>query len=140
MDRLTKGFSILNGEVAVGVLPTPKTLRIAKALGYAAVLHDCGDGTGTDTVVRGLRERVEAARLEHHTAELAPTGSARDTVLEEVRSLVARLPKPLFVVSADPHRIAALIAAATAPDGLECGQRAGSDQPGKPRRHSRRAA
>ena len=140
MDNLEVGFSILNSDIAVGAPPTPKTLRIAKALGYAAVLHDCSDDADSGAQENGVRQRVEAARLEYHTADLAPNGVAREAVLATVESLIARLPKPVFVVSHDPDRAAALMAAATTPNGSDRGPGTGSDRPGKSARHSRRAA
>ena len=117
MDNLNKGFSILNADYAVGASPTQKTFRIAKALGYAAVLHLGDDRTHrTAPMDASLRARVKTARLAFHAADMAAGGLGHAQALAQIGELAASLPKPLLVICSDRYRAEAIVATASTSD------------------------
>jgi hypothetical protein len=140
METQYNKLSILNADIAVVTLPTQKTLRIAKALGYAAVLHDCTEDTTGATLDNDVRHLVETACLRYDNVALAPAGTAPADSLAQIKGVVARLPKPLLVTSRDPHKAAAMMAAIVVTDLPQREDDAVADQPGGPARSTRTAA
>ena len=92
----------LTGDIAVGDLPTDCTLRIAKALGYAAVLHHRADfGWPDPAETEALRKRVAAARLAYESTATVQSGPEGLPKPAQLAALIGGLPKPLLVVSRD---------------------------------------
>lgn len=103
-------FRIIDQNLAIGALPSDRTLRVAKAMGFGSVLHvssperDSGSGRN-----KALELRVLDARLCFGEWRIPAAQKITDDNVAAITGKLAQLPQPVLIVAHDPQTVWARI-------------------------------
>lgn len=126
-------LTILSPGYAVGPLLTPKTLRLLKTLGFASVINTLSeDSVLSDIHHSNLAEWVRGRGMEYRDLGVSSINIISDETAARFRTVLAEVPRPVFIFSRSGSRATALWAAAmagtlTATEIREATARAGHD-------------
>ncbi len=127
-------LTILTPMLAVSALPTPRLVRIAKAMGYKALI-DARPVTGNSAATRprpDVKAQARATHMAYHRVPVSDATSIDVSTIERFDQAVADAPMPTLIFCETGERAVALWAAAmigTMPDDiiLSAAARAGHD-------------
>ena len=93
---------VLSKGIAVGPLATPKTVRLAKTIGFMSIVDTmpCKSAGASDIVNKEIEHCVRNSMLDYRQFGIDDIYAIKPMQIHQFTDLLATLPKPIFLFPA----------------------------------------